>query len=104
MEKNFFDLMVQDVLPSVRAVMARKLLEHGFSQKKAAEKLGLTQPAISQYKRNMRGVRRDFLEEKPRLMELVDELSRKIASGQIHPKDVNLELFDVCREFFLETA
>ena len=62
MEKNFFDMMVQEVLPSVRALMARKLLEHGFSQKQAAEKLGLTQPAISQYKRNLWGFRKDFLD------------------------------------------
>ena len=104
MEKNFFDMMVQDVLPSVRALMARKLLEHGFSQNQAAEKLGLTQPAISQYKRNLRGVRRDFIEEKPRLMELVDELARKIASAHMNPKQANLELFELCKEFFLESV
>ena len=102
MEKNFFDMMVQEVLPSVRALMARKLLEHGFSQKQVAEKLGLTQPAISQYKRNLRGLRKDLIEEKPRLGGLVDELAKKIASGHVSPRDANLELFEVCKEFFLE--
>jgi predicted transcriptional regulator len=102
MEKNFFDMMVQEVLPSVRALMARKLLEHGFSQKQVAEKLGLTQPAISQYKRNLRGLRKDLIEEKPKLGGMVDELARKIASGHVNPRDANLELFEVCKEFFLE--
>jgi len=43
------------VLPEVRAELARQLVKDGFSQKKAAEKLGLTPAAVSQYLSKKRG-------------------------------------------------
>ena len=98
MEDNFFDLMFQEILPALRAMMARKLLEHGFSQKEAASRLGLTQPAISQYKRKLRGNRTDFVESHPDLLQAVDSLARRIATGEITPKNANMEMLDICRE------
>ena len=96
--KSFFDTMILDILPSLRAVMARKLLENGFSQKEIGELLGLSQSAISHYKRDARGRRRDAIEQNPQLIDRVNSLARRIASSQTSPKDANLELFDICRE------
>ena len=40
----------------VRSIITRELLEkYNFSQKEVAEVLGVTQPAVSQYKRSCRG-------------------------------------------------
>jgi len=43
------------VLPQIRAELARELVERGLSQKDAAEKLGLTPAAVSQYLHKKRG-------------------------------------------------
>lgn len=96
--KDFFDTMILDVLPSLRAVMARRLLENGFSQKETGELLGLSQSAISHYKRDARGRRRDAIEGNPKLLERANSLARRIASARVSPREANLELFDMCRE------
>ncbi len=54
--KFFCERFVTEILPSVRAMVARDLVtRHGMSQSEAAKILGMTQPAISQYVRRLRG-------------------------------------------------
>ncbi len=43
------------VLPAIRADLARELVSRGLSQKDAAEKLGVTSSAVSQYLSKKRG-------------------------------------------------
>ena len=50
------EMMVKRVLPVFRAVVAESLInDHGLTQTEAADKLGITQAAISQYLRDKRG-------------------------------------------------
>lgn len=50
------EIVASDVLPALRALISKQLIEgYGLTQKEAARKLGLTQPAISQYKKDVRG-------------------------------------------------
>ncbi|MBI4014662.1 MAG: LysR family transcriptional regulator [Candidatus Aenigmarchaeota archaeon] len=54
--KFFCEHFVAEILPSVRAMVARDLItRHGVSQSEAAKILGTTQPAVSQYVRRLRG-------------------------------------------------
>jgi uncharacterized protein len=47
---------VKTVLPAVKAIMARTIVEkHGLTEKDTAELLGLSQSAISRYKNRGRG-------------------------------------------------
>ena len=47
---------VKTVLPAVKAIMARSILEkHGFNEKKTADLLGLSQSAVSRYVGRERG-------------------------------------------------
>ena len=96
--KPICEVMVLDILPGVRALVARKLVEdHGFSQKVAAEKLGTTQPAISQYKRELRGSKLRSLESSPRLIEMIDSIASKAASGRLGHEEVSTEFCSVCK-------
>ena len=99
---NFFEVMSRDVMPTIRAVMARKLLDNGFSQGEVANRLGLTQPAISQYKRGSRGSKVSILNDKPEIMRMADSLAKRLGSGQMSPKEANLELLDICKELLSE--
>jgi predicted transcriptional regulator len=47
---------VKTVLPAVKAIMARSILEkHGFNEKQTADLLGLSQSAVSRYVGRERG-------------------------------------------------
>jgi predicted transcriptional regulator len=96
--KPVCEVMVMEILPGLRAMVARKLVEkHGFSQKVAAERLGTTQPAISQYKRKLRGSGLDSLGESPRLMEMIDSIASRAASGGLSQDEITGEFCSVCR-------
>ncbi len=54
------EVVVKDVLPAIRAMLVRELIEHHhLSQVEVASKLGITQPAVSQYLRMLRGAGRN---------------------------------------------
>ena len=96
--KPVCEVMVMEVLPGIRAMVARKLVEkHGLSQKAAAEKLGTTQPAISQYKREMRGSKIKSLESSPRLLEMIDSIASRTAGGKLSQDEISSEFCSVCR-------
>ncbi|HUI40108.1 MAG TPA: helix-turn-helix domain-containing protein [Methanothrix sp.] len=43
------EIIVWDVLPSIRAAIAKELVKRGISQKEVSQMLGITPPAVSQY-------------------------------------------------------
>ncbi len=95
--KLVMEIVVEEVLPTLRALIGKKLVEtHGLSQKSAAERMGLTQPAISQYKRNLRGYKTAVLTENPRVMEAINSAAKKLATGVSSASIVAGELSDIC--------
>lgn len=59
------------ILPYIRAGLARELANLGLTQEEIAEELGLTQAAVSQYKRGKRGKIEELDEEVHRLIKNV---------------------------------
>jgi predicted transcriptional regulator len=92
------EIIVQEILPSVRAMVAVKLTKtYGLSQEQAAKKMGTTQPAISQYKREIRGHRSRVFKQNPKLLEMVDDIAKKVASGELATYDMTIEFCRICR-------
>jgi len=54
--KTKCEVMVKDMLPSLRAMIAIELMGRGLSQTDIAKKLGVSQPAVSQYTKQLRGI------------------------------------------------
>jgi hypothetical protein len=84
--------MTNHILPAVRAHIARELIEkHGFSQVSAADKLGLTQSAMSRYLTSDRGSRTQLSVEVVRSIErIADDLA-----GRESPSALTVE--ETCR-------
>ena len=57
------------VLPQIRADLARELVKGGLSQKEAAERLGVTPAAVSQYMSRKRAGKAKMHEGYPSLIE-----------------------------------
>lgn len=100
--KTVFEVVSQEVLPCMRALVAKKLIENGFSQKQVADKLGLSQPAISQYKRDLRGKRTGIFNDYPELLEESNSIAMRVASGEISMDKASNEVFETCKNL-LET-
>ena len=96
--KPVCEVMVLEVFPGLRAILARTLVEkHGFSQKIAADKLGTTQPAISQYRRELRGSKIKSLEDNPAILQMINSISERTASGNLSPEEISGEFCEVCK-------
>ncbi len=71
----------KDVLPTIRAILVKDLVErHNLNQIEVAKRLGITQPAVSQYLRSLRGTSRaKALLKRSDFMKSLRELSDAIA-------------------------
>jgi len=69
------EVALKDLLPLLRAIVAKELKARGFSQAKIAEMIGVTQPAVSGYLKLKGG------KSEPLYLEEVIALSRWLASG-----------------------
>lgn len=91
------EVFVSDILPSVRALVARELMEtYGMNQIEISKKLGITQPAVSQYKRELRGQKIKKIESQKEIMFLVKNISEKIANQELKPMKSNEILCEIC--------
>ncbi|HDD46550.1 MAG TPA: hypothetical protein ENG42_03670 [Candidatus Aenigmarchaeota archaeon] len=96
--KPVCETIVRDVLPRIRAIMARMLIEdYGFSQVQAAIMLDTTQPAISQYKKELRGKKKFVFEYDPEISDMLSDFVRKIASNQIKPNETGARFCEICK-------
>ena len=86
------------MLPCLRSQIAKKLLENGFSQKQVADRLGLSQPAISQYKKNLRGHRTGIFVDYPQVLEETNSIATRVASGETTIEKAAAEMFSICKE------
>jgi len=97
--KPFCEVVVFEVLPAARALIARQLVsEHGVSQKRAAMLLGVSQPAVSQYIRDLRGYRTGLFRKNPGLRAMVDRVAEGMASGEIKGMLSTLSFCELCKE------
>ena len=60
MKKAPCETLVWDVLPCIRRRLAEKLKEKGLSQRNIAQKIGVSEAAVSQYFSNKRGKHSSF--------------------------------------------
>ena len=83
---------VQTVLPAIRALMARTMVEkHGMKEKQAANLLGLSQSAISRYTTKDRG-NIITIENVPEVQTLIDQIINLLLYGKPHQTTEILEL------------
>jgi len=96
--KPFCEVIVTTVLPAIRSLITKELLgTYNLTQKEAADLLGLTQPAISQYSRESRGFKTKLLEKHPKIMKMIDDLSKDIVSGKVNPKQMQSKFCKICK-------
>jgi predicted transcriptional regulator len=89
---------VKTVLPAIRAVMARVIVEkHGMKEQQAAEILGLSQSAISRYTTKDRGSI-ITIEDVPEVQILIDQMVNLLLREKSHQTIELLKLFcETCK-------
>jgi len=82
--KLFCEVMAADILPAVRALLSKELsTSYGLSQSQISAKLGVSQPAVSHYKKELRGQSVKALEKNKIVMDEIRSFARKISSSEL---------------------
>lgn len=92
------EVVVKKILPAIRSILVKDLTErHELSQTEIAEKLGITQPAVSQYLGSARGASelRESL-EKAGLYSQLHKLSDEIAEGTAQKTRIIKKYCELC--------
>ena len=87
------------LLPIYRSLIAKDLIEkYNFTQIEAAESLGTTQAAISQYIHSKRGLKGagEFEDILPLIQVAAAETAKKIASGEFNAEEVTQFFCSLC--------
>lgn len=91
--KLFCEIVVE-ILPSLRALVAEELMnEYKLSQKEIAKRLFVTQPAVSQYLRNLRGNDRKLLNGS---LQQIKALCAKLYNNELGEDGLLMEFYNIC--------
>ena len=96
--KPYCEIASQYLLPTLRALIAKNLMEkYNMTQQDAASKIGLTQSAVSQYMRQLRGSKIKILEKDKVIMDEIEKFSGRIASGELNNLSTLDAFCEICR-------
>jgi len=100
------ELVVRDILPAFRSLIAKKLItKHNLSQVAAAKKLSTTQAAISQYLGSKRGDRMlRELESMPEIESTASKMAERIATGRFSPIEAIVTFCKLCAVIRMEES
>ncbi|MBI3190312.1 hypothetical protein HYZ41_01260 [archaeon] len=86
--------LIAELMPSLRAEIARELVNfYKVTQTDASKMIGMTQPAISQYVRQLRG-KASFDSE---TRKEISALCSKLVNENIDKSALKNELYNICR-------
>jgi len=93
--KPFCEIIVSDILPAIRAAIAKELfVTHELTQREISKRLGITQPAVSQYLKEIRG-HVNIIKNKKTMKE-IKKLSEEIANGKLNWGQIHKRFCSIC--------
>jgi len=90
------ELASKSVIPAIRALIVRRLVEeHDMTQQEAAKLLGVTQPAVSKYLHQKRGaaIRLGGIKE---IEQATNEIADMVSTHKAEPTDVMSKIEAAC--------
>ncbi len=90
------EIIVHEILPTLRAAIAKELITtHNLNQGEVARLLDVSQPAVSQYLRQIRG--KGGVVNDNAVNNAIKELSSKLNSNQISADDLGAKMCDISK-------
>jgi hypothetical protein len=95
MVEIFCKTAINEIMPAVRATIAVRMLDLGFTQAEISKRLGITQPAISQYKRRLRGSLLEEISKNKAMLGYIDGLISELTKNNTN---LNIKMCGICEK------
>lgn len=92
------EIIVNRVLPTLRAGLVREMGDRGITQQEIADYLGVTQAAVSKYASGEITVE-SRIRDDPRTQETIERIAEGFESGTVDEYEALAEILDLIREF-----
>lgn len=92
------EIVVEDVLPTLRVLLARELADHGLTQQEIATHLGVTQAAVSTYVSGAPTIE-DRIADHPRTADTVERVAEGLSSGEMDDYDALAAVLELVYAF-----
>jgi predicted fused transcriptional regulator/phosphomethylpyrimidine kinase/predicted transcriptional regulator len=92
------EIVVEDVLPTLRVLLARELADHGLTQEEIAAHLGVTQAAVSTYVTGDPDLEARIADH-PLTADTVETVGAGLASGEMDGYDALAAILELVRAF-----
>ncbi len=90
------ELVAKLAIPAIRALIARRLMTvYGLTQKQVADKLGITQAAVSNYINGKRGITFK-VEDYPEVEHGIQTLTEALAKGKDDESTIMTRMTEIC--------
>jgi predicted transcriptional regulator len=90
-----YEIASKSVIPAIRGMISRGLIQKDFTQAEIAHALGITQPAVSKYFWDKRGRAIDF-DHRNDVKNMTDVITNGIASGKLGGIQVANMIKEIC--------
>lgn len=90
-----YEIASKSVIPAIRGIVARSLIERNMKQSDIAESLGITQPAVSKYFSEKRGKAIDF-GRRGDVKKMAEVVADGIASRELTTVQVTNLIKNIC--------
>lgn len=92
------EIVVESLLPALRSKLARALSRRGLTQQQIADRLGISQPAVSRYVHGRVDVDPELADD-PQLARTVDRLADGLAEDRIDDVEALAEVVGLVRSY-----
>lgn len=94
--RTLCEIVAQDMMPALRALVSRELIStYKLSQTETAKLLGVSQPAVSQYLRQLRGERARALENS-QVYEAIRDLCARLHENEVSSSQLMIDFCRIC--------
>ncbi|MBW6451554.1 MAG: hypothetical protein K0B02_02385 [DPANN group archaeon] len=94
--KPFCEIIVTKIFPTVRALIAKELMDElNHTQNETAAKMNITQPAISQYKRELRGSKAEIIQKNEVVFNMIKNQAKILSTTK--PSENRHILCTICK-------
>jgi XRE family transcriptional regulator, thiamine biosynthesis regulator len=90
-----YEIAAKSVIPAIRGIVAKSLIERNMKQSEIAESLGITQPAVSKYFSEKRGMAIDFAKRQD-VRKMADVIAEGIAAHKLNNIQVTNLIKEIC--------